>query len=47
MVSKGVFTAVDVPNAAGTSLIGINHAGRAVGYWKDSVGEYHGLIVIP
>lgn len=45
--SKGVFTDIDVPGAAATLLNRSNSKGQIVGYYLDSLGEYHAFLASP
>ncbi len=47
VLSKGVFSAVTIPGAAGTIVIGISDAGVIMGEYFDSAGNSHGFIGIP
>jgi hypothetical protein len=44
----GTFTTVDAPNASGSTVFnGINDKGDIVGFYTDSMGNTHGLLVEP
>lgn len=44
----GVFTTVDAPNAAGSTVFnGINDKGDIVGFYTDAAGNTHGLLATP
>jgi len=45
MVKDGSFQAIDVPQAADTSAIGINEAGEIVGYYATPSGDQHGFLL--
>lgn len=45
LLSKGVFTNIDVPGAKGTSANGINPAGNIVGGYLDGGNMWHGFLL--
>jgi hypothetical protein len=40
------YTEITFPNANVTAATGVNTAGEIVGYWEDSVNQYHGFLLI-
>jgi probable HAF family extracellular repeat protein len=44
ILSEGVYTTVDVPNAISTYVAGINTSGQVAGYYTDASGRKHGFL---
>jgi uncharacterized membrane protein len=47
LLSAGVYTTIDFPNATGTFAFGINDLGVIVGGYADSSGSLHGFLRLP
>jgi hypothetical protein len=47
LLSGGVFTTIDVPNASGTDLGNINDKGVIVGWYFDCAGAQLGFVATP
>jgi len=45
LLSRGIYTTLDVPGALLTVAEGINNAGKIVGFYIDAVGNEHGFIL--
>jgi probable HAF family extracellular repeat protein len=47
VLSKGVFTTVDFPDAHETQVLSINAKGEIVGAYFDANGDQHGFLGTP